>query len=272
MLAFFAGLCAGSFLNVVIDRLPVMLSRRWRTDALQALDIHPPRSGAVFNLALPRSHCFNCGVAIDVWQNIPVLSWFLLRGRCHACQGRIPVRIPAVEAAGAILMLAAVGAWSYTLAGLAFYVLLMALLALAVIDYERQLLPDEITLPLLWIGLLAAWAFEATPTLADAVIGATAGYLSLWLVYWAFKLATRREGMGYGDFKLLAVLGAWIGWQALPAVVLMASLLGLAYASIGLFRGTATRTTPIPFGPFLASGGSIAVFFSPHLPLLAPLH
>jgi len=270
-IALVLGACLGSFLNVVIDRLPVMLARRWRAEAEETLEVEPDGSDEVFNLAVPRSRCEACGVTIKAWQNVPVLSWLLLRGRCRSCQAPISVRLPAVEAAGGFLVLAVILAWGYTLPALAFYILLMALLALAVIDFETQLLPDEITLPLLWIGLLAALVFEGAPDGSDAVIGAAAGYLALWLIYWSHKLITRREGMGYGDFKLLAAIGAWLGWQMLPAVILVASLLGLGYASIGLVRGTASRTTPIPFGPFLAVGGGIALFFGRHLPPFAAL-
>ena len=254
-----AGLCVGSFLNVVIDRLPVMLRRQWRMHALETLNIEPPPVSP-FNLAVPRSHCPACRTVVKAHHNIPVISWILLRGRCTNCQASIPVRLPAVELASALLAVAVVTVWGFHWIALAYYVFLMMLLASALIDAETTLLPDQLTLPLLWLGLLAATAFEATPTLFDAVVGAVAGYLSLWLVYWAFRLVTRREGMGYGDFKLMAAIGAWLGWQAAPAVILIAAVLGLAYAIVRILHRTATRGTPIPFGPFLALAATAALF------------
>ena len=264
VLAVLAGLCVGSFLNVVIDRLPVMLSRQWRVLALETLHIQPPPTSR-FNLALPRSRCPSCGLTIAAAKNIPVVSWILLRGRCASCRWPISIRVPAVELAGGVLVVAVLWVWGLTWTALAYYVFLMALLASAVIDAETKLLPDQITLPLLWLGLLASATFAATPTLLDAMAGAVAGYLSLWLVYWAFKLVTRREGMGYGDFKLMAALGAWLGWHAAPAVILIAAVLGLAYASVRILRRTATRATPIPFGPFLAIAGTAVLFLSTRL-------
>ena len=256
-----AGLCVGSFLNVVIDRLPVMLQRQWRMHALETLRIEPPPASR-FNLAVPRSHCPACGSVVKALHNIPVVSWILLRGRCANCHAAIPVRLPAVELAGALLAIAVIAVWGFQWIALAYYVFLMVLLASALIDAETTLLPDQLTLPLLWLGLLAATAFEATPTLFDAVVGAVTGYLSLWLVYWAFRLITRREGMGYGDFKLMAAIGAWLGWQAAPAVILIAAVLGLAYAIVRILHRTATRGTTIPFGPFLAIAATAALFAS----------
>lgn len=238
-----------------------MLHRQWRTQALEMLNIEPP-APARFNLALPRSHCPVCGVFLRAAHNLPVVSWLLLGGRCDSCHAPIPMRLPAVELAGGLLAATALGIWGFQWTALAYYVFLMWLLALALIDAKTTLLPDQLTLPLLWLGLLAAAAFEATPTLFDAMAGAVAGYLSLWLVYWAFKLVTRREGMGYGDFKLMAALGAWLGWQTTPAVILIAAVLGLAYAVARILRNTATRTTPIPFGPFLAGAGTAVLFLS----------
>ena len=261
VLASLAGLCVGSFLNVVIDRLPVMLRRQWRMHALQTLCIEPP-SEERFNLAMPRSHCPACGTVVKAMHNIPVLSWILQRGRCGKCHAPIPVRLPLVELAGAGLAIAVMTVWGFDWIALAYYVFLMVLLASALIDAETTLLPDQTTLPLLWLGLLAAAAFEATPTLFDAMAGAVTGYLSLWLVYWAFRLVTRREGMGYGDFKLMAAIGAWLGWQTAPAVILIAAVLGLAYAIVRILRRTATRGTPIPFGPFLAIAATAVLFVS----------
>ncbi|MCY3837604.1 MAG: A24 family peptidase [Gammaproteobacteria bacterium] len=256
-----AGLCVGSFLNVVIDRLPIMLRRQWRMHALETLCIELPPASR-FNLAMPRSHCPACGSVVKTVHNIPVVSWILLRRRCANCRAPIPVRLPAVELAGALLAIAVIAVWGLHWIALAYYVFLMVLLASALIDAETTLLPDQLTLPLLWLGLLAATAFEATPTLLDAVVGAVTGYLSLWLVYWAFRLVTRREGMGYGDFKLMAAIGAWLGWQTAPAVILIAAVLGLAYAIVRILHRTATRGTPIPFGPFLAIAATTALFAS----------
>ena len=259
--AVLAGLCVGSFLNVVIDRLPIMLQRQWRVHALETLSIQPPQA-APFNLALPRSHCPACGTVVKTVHNIPVISWILLKGRCANCRARIPVRLPAVELAGALLAAAVIAVWGIQWVALAYYVFLMMLLASALIDAETTLLPDQLTLPLLWLGLLIAPAFTGTPTLFDAVAGAVVGYVSLWLVYWAFRLVTRREGMGYGDFKLMAAIGAWLGWQTAPAVILIAATLGLAYAVVRILRRTATRRTPIPFGPFLAIAAAAVLFLS----------
>ena len=265
--ALLAGLCLGSFLNVVIDRLPTILARQWRTHALETLHIEPPAAPR-FNLALPRSHCAHCGVTIEPTHNIPVAGWLMLRGRCAACQARISVRLPIVEFMGGVLALTVIGMWGYTWIALAHYAFLMALLALAVIDAETKLLPDQITLPLLWLGLIVAAAFETTPALVDALAGAIAGYLALWFVYWLFKLVTRREGMGYGDFKLMAAIGAWLGWRSASAVILIAAVLGLTYALITILGRTATRATPIPFGPFLAFSATLALFLSTRMPVL----
>lgn len=255
----------GSFLNVVIDRLPIMLRRQWRAHALETLSIEPPPASP-YNLALPRSHCPACGVVVKTAHNIPLISWIALRGRCANCRTVIPVRLPAVELAGALLAVAVIGVWGLDWIALAYYIFLMVLLASALIDAETTLLPDQLTLPLLWLGLLGAAAFETTPTLFDAMVGAVVGYLSLWLVYWVFRLLTRREGMGYGDFKLMAAIGAWLGWQTSPAVILIAALLGLAYAVLRILRRTATRGTPIPFGPFLAIAATAVLFASTRSP------
>ena len=228
---------------------------------METLHIEPPDSPA-FNLAVPRSRCSRCGRAVKPAHNIPVVSWFVLRGRCANCEAAIPVRVPAVELAGALLAVAVVEVWGFQWTALAYYVLLTMLLTAALIDAETTLLPDQLTLPLLWLGLLAAAGFATTPTLFDAVAGAVAGYLSLWLVYWAFKLVTGREGMGYGDFKLMAAIGAWLGWQSTDDVILIAAVLGLAYAVARILCRTATRTTPIPFGPFLAIAGTAVLFLS----------
>ena len=258
------GLIAGSFLNVVVYRLPVMLTRHWRDDAIAMLDLQPPARD-VYNLAWPRSHCPRCHATVRAADNVPLVSWLALRGKCRDCGTRISPRYPIVELASVALLVAVVELWGVNWLSASYYVLLMALLALALIDFDRLLLPDQITLPLLWLGLGAAVAFDNTPTPTDALIGAVAGYGVLWLFYWGHKLVTRREGMGYGDFKLLAALGAWLGWQAILPVILVSCTAGILYAGVGLLRGKATRATPIPFGPFLCLGGAAALLFTHHL-------
>lgn len=260
-LAICLGLMAGSFVNVVVHRLPIMLSRQWRTEALATLAVEPPQKPR-FNLALPRSRCPSCEQTIKARDNIPVASWLFLQGRCRHCAAAISVRYPVVELLGAIFAVASIQVWGPSALAICYFALLMALLALALIDFETLLLPDQITLPLLWLGLAAAVAFDATPTPTAALIGAIAGYGTLWLFYWGHRLLTRREGMGYGDFKLLAALGAWLGWRSVLAILLIACITGIAYASFGLLRRRTTRTTPIPFGPFLCLGGAATLFFS----------
>lgn len=265
MLAAAAGLAAGSFVNVVAGRLPAMLARRWRDNALASLCIEPP-AAAPFDLARPRSRCPVCLTPIRPWHNVPLLGWLLLRGRCAACSAPISPRYPLVEAAAAALVLAALATWGYQWLTLFNAALLLALLAMALIDADTHLLPDEITLPTLWLGLVAAVSFDGRPAIEDSVAGAMAGYLVLWGVYHAFRAVTGREGMGHGDFKLLAALGAWVGWQSLPALVLIASLTGLAWAlATRLARGRPRQppnaSLAIPFGPFLAVGGCVTLFF-----------
>ncbi len=260
-LAICLGLAAGSFVNVVAHRLPIMLSRQWRSEALATLAVEP-RGRPRFNLALPRSRCPSCKQTIQARDNVPVLSWLLLKGRCRHCAAAISVRYPVVELLGAIFAVACVQVWGLGALAICYLALLMALLALALIDFETLLLPDQITVPLLWFGLVAALAFDATPTPVDAVLGATAGYGTLWLFYWGHRLLTRREGMGYGDFKLLAALGAWLGWRSVLAILLIACVVGIAYAAFGLLRQRTTPATPIPFGPFLCLGGAATLFFS----------
>lgn len=252
------GLCVGSFLNVVIHRLPLMMERDWRAQCAE-LSGTPPEAAEPLGLARPRSRCPACGHPIAPWENIPIVSWLLLRGRCSACGIAISPRYPLVEAATGLL--SAYAAWHFgpiwAVAGA--LLLLWALIALAVIDFDTHLLPDSITQPLLWVGLVFNLGGAFTD-LTSAVIGAIAGYLSLWSVYWLFRLATGKEGMGYGDFKLLAAIGAWLGWQLLPLTILLSSLVG-AVVGIGLIvfakRG---RDTPIPFGPYLAAAGVLALF------------
>lgn len=247
------GLCVGSFLNVVIHRLPLMMQAQWRADCAE-LAGEAPAPAEPLNLFRPGSRCPSCGTAIRALHNVPVVSWLALRGRCAACRAPISARYPAVELAGGAIAL--VFAWRYgysaqLAAGLAFG---WALLALTVIDLDTQLLPDDITLPLLWAGLLV----NASGTFIDlhsAVLGAAGGYLVLWSVYWAFRLIMKKEGMGYGDFKLLAAIGAWTGWQVLPFVVVVSAALGAVIGSIGLWLARRGADTKIPFGPYLALGG-----------------
>ena len=259
-------LAIGSFLNVVIHRLPIMLERDWQTHARELLDMAPESSGSEepFNLAVPRSQCPQCKRAIKLRHNIPVASWLILRARCPDCSSRIPIRYPLVEATMVLAGLCVMHAFGYEWLTVALLFYTSSLIALGCIDMETQLLPDEITIPLLWGGLLTALFFgHISP--ADSIIGAVVGYTALWLVYWAFKLLTGREGMGHGDFKLLAALGAWLGWQALPAVVLIASITGLLYAAFALVKGTIRRDQPIPFGPFLAAAGWVTLMFREQL-------
>ena len=259
-------LAIGSFLNVVIHRLPIMLERDWQTHARELLDMAPESSGSEepFNLAVPRSQCPQCKRAIKLRHNIPVASWLILRARCPYCSSRIPIRYPLVEATMVLAGLCVLHAFGYQWLTVALLFYTSSLIALGCIDMETQLLPDEITIPLLWGGLLTALFFgHISP--ADSIIGAVVGYTVLWLVYWAFKLLTGREGMGHGDFKLLAALGAWLGWQALPAVVLIASITGLLYAAIALVKGAIRRDQPIPFGPFLAAAGWVTLMFREQL-------
>jgi leader peptidase (prepilin peptidase)/N-methyltransferase len=260
-IAALVGLLVGSFLNVVILRTPTILARQWRRDCQELLgQPHDPAATERFNLVVPRSRCPHCGHPISALENIPVLSYLWLRGRCSACGAAIGLRYPAIELLSAVLT--GVTAWHFGwgIAGLSAIVLTWALIALTFIDIDQQLLPDVIVLPMLWVGLLLnlSATFTALPT---AVTGAVAGYLSLWLVFHAFKLITGKEGMGYGDFKLFALLGAWLGWHSLPLIILLSSLIG---ASVGIalivFRGR-DRAQPLPFGPYLAAAGWVALLW-----------
>lgn len=254
------GLLVGSFLNVVIYRLPVMLDRAWRRDAGEELpDDEPP-----FNLVVPRSRCRQCGHMISAWENIPLVSYALLKGRCRDCRTPISARYPVVELLSGALSLGV--AWHFGVSGAALAALFLtwSLIALTFIDIDHQLLPDVITLPVMWfgLGLSLFWADGGGFALPrDAIIGAIAGYGSLWLVFHAFKLVTGKEGMGYGDFKLLALLGAWLGWQMLPLVVLLAAGVGAIVGISMILLKRLQRETPIPFGPYLAAAGWIAMMW-----------
>ena len=278
------GLCAGSFLNVVIHRLPRMMEREWREQCAEigtgepgGSPVPPPLPKAApserYNLMVPRSACPQCGHRITALENIPLISYAYLRGKCSACGTRIALRYPLVELAAGLAAAYSATRFGFSAAGFGAMLFAWALLALAVIDYDTQLLPDDITLPLLWAGLLANLAGTFVP-LSAAVIGAVAGYLSLWSVYWLFKLVTGKEGMGYGDFKLLAAICAWLGWQALATVILLSSVVGAAVGIALMVLTKHGRDKPIPFGPYLAAAGFIALFWGEaisrrYLPLLS---
>ncbi len=259
VLAGVVGLAVGSFLNVVIHRLPKMMEREWQAqcDELSGKQTAPP---SPYNLFKPGSACPRCGHKIGALENIPILSYLVLRGKCKGCGAPISMRYPIVEALTG--MLSAYAAWSigFGAAGLGALLLIWALIALTFIDLDTQLLPDGITMPLLWLGLLFNLADTYTD-LRSAVIGAMAGYLTLWCVYWLFKLATGKEGMGYGDFKLLGALGAWLGWQMLPLIILLSSAVGAVIGIAQILITRRGRNVPIPFGPYLAGGGLIALIW-----------
>lgn len=260
------GLVVGSFLNVVIHRLPRMLEAEWRAQCaeIQGNPTDQVPAATPFNLFFPPSHCPSCAEPVRPWQNIPLLSYAILRGRCAQCGVRISWRYPVIEFSAGLLAAAAIWRFGPSAAGVASMALLWTLLALAAIDLDTQLLPDSLTLPLLWLGLLVNLGHLFVP-LPAAVIGAAVGYLILWSVYWAFRLLTGKEGMGFGDFKLLAAIGAWLGWGMLPLVILASSAVGavVGIAQIALRRQG--RNTPIPFGPYLAAAGAIALLFGPEL-------
>lgn len=261
VLAGLLGLCVGSFLNVVIHRLPKMMERDWHAQCAELRGESLPLSDEPFSLARPRSRCPECGHQISASENIPLISYLLiLRGKCSGCHARISPRYPIVEALTGLL--SAYAAWHFgaTIQAAGALLLLWALIALAAIDLDTQLLPDSITLPLLWLGL-GANLWGAYTDLSSAVIGAMLGYMALWSVFWLFKLATGKEGMGYGDFKLLAALGAWLGWQMLPAIILLSSVVGATVGITLIVAARHGRNVPIPFGPYLAAAGGIALFW-----------
>ncbi len=266
------GLIVGSFLNVVIYRLPLMMDREWREQARQLLgqpDGAEP-SQVPINLISPRSHCPACQSPVAAWHNVPVLSYLLLKGRCAACGVTISPRYPLIELLTALLSATLIWKFGPTLAGLSALVLCWALIAASAIDLDHQLLPDSITQPLLWLGLaLGLSGLPADtppfPDLHSAVLGAMAGYLSLWTVYKVFKWLTGKEGMGYGDFKLLAALGAWLGWQMLPLVIILSAVVGTVTGIAMIAVGRHARQAPIPFGPFLAAAGLCALLWGPEL-------
>ena len=253
------GLMVGSFLNVVIHRLPQMMQHEWQAQCAE-LRSEPPPQQEKLTLAIPRSRCPSCGHQISAWENIPILSWIALRGRCRSCKASISIRYPLIEAATGLLSAYAGWHFGFGLTAAGALLFLWCMIALTCIDFDTQLLPDDITLPLLWAGLLVN-LFGGFTDLHSAVTGAIAGYLALWCVYWGFKLTTGKEGMGYGDFKLLSAIGAWFGWQMLPLTILLSSLVG-ALVGIGLMVfARHGRDIPIPFGPYLAAAGVIALFW-----------
>ena len=257
------GLLVGSFLNVVIHRLPKMMENEWRN---QCAELHgdAPVEDEPFSLIRPRSRCPSCGHPISALENIPILSWLWLRGRCSDCQAPISPRYPIVEAVTGLCSAAGAAYFGYGWMLLGALLLIWSLIALTFIDADTQLLPDSITLPLLWMGLCFN-LFGVFADLSSAVLGAMVGYLSLWSVYWAFKLVTGKEGMGYGDFKLLAALGAWLGWQMLPLIILLSSLVGAAVGIVLIILARQGRHVPIPFGPYLAAAGLIALIWGKDL-------
>ena len=255
------GLCIGSFLNVVIHRLPKMMEREWRAECAALAGESPP-AGEPYNLVVPRSRCPSCGHRIAAWENVPLLSWAALRARCSACKARIPAQYPLVELLAGVG--AAYSAWRFglSLAALGAALFVWFTIALAFIDQQTGLLPDDLTLPLMWIGLLFNLGGAFVPV-GEAVLGAAAGYLSLWLVYWAFKLATGKEGMGYGDFKMNAAVGALLGWKMLPVVILLSSVVGLMFGALQMFAAKRhwDGAFRFHFGPYIAIAGVVALYW-----------
>ena len=277
---FLIGLIVGSFLNVVIYRLPIILEREWRAQAAEVLGADTAHGAGPatrvtvpdaplerFTLSTPRSACPNCKAPIKAWQNIPVISWLVLRGRCASCKTRISARYPIVELTTGVLSATVAWHFGFGLPAACALLVTWALIALTCIDIDHQLLPDNITLPLMWAGLVAAVAIGPVAgasipvSVKDAVIGAASGYVSLWLIFHAFKLVTGKEGMGFGDFKLFAALGAWLGWKMLPLVIILSAAAGAVLGIVMiLFRGR-DRAAPMPFGPYLAAAGWLAMMY-----------
>jgi leader peptidase (prepilin peptidase)/N-methyltransferase len=262
VIVFIFSLCVGSFLNVVIYRLPKMMEQSWQQEYLEYFEpekehLVPPR----FNLAVPRSRCPQCQHQLGALDNIPLLSWLALKGRCRYCQTPIPRRYPLVELFTAVLSVAVAWHTGATGIGLIYLVVTWMLIALAFIDIDKMLLPDQLTLPLLWLALVASAIGVSTVDPTNAIIGAAFGYLSLWSVYWLFKLLTGKEGMGYGDFKLLAVFGALLGWQQLPLIILLSSLVGAVIGALLLSMQGKDKNNAIPFGPYIAAAGFIAMLW-----------
>ena len=266
LLSLTLGLLVGSFLNVVIYRLPEMMKLEWDSQCKELLEINQaeeyfgPPSSDPFNLAVPRSRCPNCGHEIRAYENIPVISYLLLRGRCSSCKSGISARYPLLELITGLLSGYIAYAYGLSALTLALLILTWVLIVLTMIDFDHQLLPDNMTLPLLWLGLIIN-SQNLITDLSSAFWGAVLGYLALWSVYWAFKLVTGKEGMGYGDFKLLAALGAWVGWQMLPLIILLSSLVGAVIGIALIALKGRDHSQPMPFGPFLAIAGWIALIW-----------
>ena len=263
------GLVIGSFLNVVVYRLPIMMEQAWRRECTEFLQVHDSEEkreekGVPFNLMVPGSHCPHCHHAVRSYENIPVLSYLLLRGRCSQCGVRISIRYPLLEVFTALISVLTVWRFGYSLETVFALIFSWSLIALSMIDFDHQLLPDSITLPLLWLGLLVS-LFGFFADSQSSILGVTAGYLSLWSIYHLFKLATGKEGMGFGDFKLLAMLGAWMGWQMLPLIILLSSVVGAVIGTLFTVFRKRDRNSPIPFGPYLALAGWIALLFGADL-------
>lgn len=259
-LTFILGLMVGSFLNVVIYRLPVMMQRDWRRDCLEYLQMPAEAAAEPFNLLWPGSRCPECKTEIKPYQNIPVISYLLLRGKCGHCSTAISLRYPLIEAFTAVCSALVAWHFGYGVPLLFGLVLTWSLIALSFIDIDHQLLPDSITMPMLWLGLFLSLFSIYTDSQAS-IIGAVAGYVSLWSVYQLFRLATGKEGMGYGDFKLLALFGAWLGWQYLPLIILLSSLVGAVLGILMIVFRRHDASTPIPFGPYLAAAGWLAMIW-----------
>lgn len=260
---FVLGLLVGSFLNVVILRMPTKLMQEWRQQCRELLELENADNNieAAPGLIKPRSRCRQCGVGIAWYDNLPLVSWLILRAKCRHCGARISTRYPLVELATGLLSVWVIWHFGPGPEGLTALLLVWALIAATGIDFDHQLLPDQITLPLLWLGLLINLNWELFATLESAVIGAAAGYLVLWGVFHAFRLLTGKEGMGYGDFKLLAALGAWMGWQVLPVIIVLASLVGAVVGMLMMVIARRGKDIPIAFGPYLAAAGFIALLY-----------
>ena len=259
------GLIVGSFLNVVIHRLPIMMEREWRGECSALFELETPAPAqSPFNLLVPRSRCPHCGHLITAVENLPIVSYLVLRWRCGGCHARISPRYPLIELITGVVTWIVAWHFGFGVQALMASLLTWALIALAALDFDTQLLPDAITLPWLWLGLLVN-LFGVFVDIHASVIGAMAGYLSLWSVYWLFKLLTGKEGMGYGDFKLLALLGAWLGWQALPMLILLASMVGAVTGLTLIALKVHDRTKPIPFGPYLACAGWVVMIWGEQL-------
>jgi len=257
------GLLVGSFLNVVIYRLPVMMQREWELEAAEILE-QEPKVQPPFSLTTPASHCPKCKAPVKPWQNIPIVSWLLLGGNCALCKTPISKRYPTIELVSGLMTAAVAWIFGWSDITLVLIPFMWVTLALTMIDFDTQLLPDTLVMPLLWLGILINLSGTIVP-LREAVVGAMAGYLSLWSVYWAFKLITGKEGMGYGDFKLLAAFGAWFGWQALPLIILLSAAVGAVVGIALMVILGRDKNIPIPFGPYLCGAAWVYVFFGPNI-------